>query len=94
MMQQSVPEMRMITPILMNSSKKSIGHDGELNGVDSDEPLRSGMEKFSWIRPPLDAILHRDDQQGDALLPDNLLDLGVVGIVGYPENSGELTSAW
>jgi hypothetical protein len=22
------------------------------------------------------------------------LELGVVGIVGYPENSGELTSAW
>jgi hypothetical protein len=46
------------------------------------------------MRLPLDVILHRDDQQGDALLPDNLLELGVVGIVGYPENSGKLTSAW
>jgi hypothetical protein len=46
------------------------------------------------MRLPLDAILHQDDQPGDALLLDNLLELGVVGIVGYPENSGELTSAW
>jgi hypothetical protein len=94
MMQQSVPEMRMITLILMNNSKKSIGYDAELNGADSGELLRSGTMKFSWMRPPLDAILHRDDQQGNALLPDNLLELGVVGIVGYPENSGELTLVW
>jgi hypothetical protein len=67
---------------------------GERIDMDSGELLRRGTVKFSWMRLPLDAILHRDDQQGDALLPDNLLELGVVGIVGYPENSSELTSAW
>jgi hypothetical protein len=67
---------------------------GERIDMDSDELLRRGMVKFPWMRLPRDAILHRDDLQGDALLPDNLLELGVVGIVGYPENSGELTLAW
>jgi hypothetical protein len=67
---------------------------GERIDMDSGELLRRGTMKFSWMRLPLDAILHRDDQQGDALLPDNLLELRVVGIVGYPENSSELTSAW
>jgi hypothetical protein len=84
----------MLTLRLMEDSMKSIIIEVESIAMNSGELLRRGTVKFSWMRLPLDAILHRDNQQSAALLPDNLLELRVVGIVGYPENSGELTSAW
>jgi hypothetical protein len=85
MMQQSVPEMRMITLIQMDSSKKLIGYGGEHNGTDFSELMRKGTVKFSRLRLPLDAPLYRDDVEDEAPLLDHFLKLGVVSTVGLPE---------
>jgi hypothetical protein len=67
-----------------------IGDGGEHNIADSDElPWRETV-KFSRLRLPLDAPLHRDDLGDEALLPDYFLLLGMVSIHGSVTNSGEL----
>jgi hypothetical protein len=71
-------------------SERWIGGSGEHYAVDSGELLWRGTVKFSWMRLPLDAILRQDDQPGDALLPDNLLELGVTSLDGLNMNSGEV----
>jgi hypothetical protein len=48
------------------------------------------MVKFSWLRLPLDALLHRDDPEAKALLPDYSLLHKMVSIHGSVTNSGEL----
>jgi hypothetical protein len=48
------------------------------------------MVKFSWLRLPLGAPLHRDDPEAEALLPDHSLLLRMVSIHGSVMNSGEL----
>jgi hypothetical protein len=74
----------------MGISERWIGGGGEHYAADSSELLRRGTVKLSWMRLPLDAILHRDDQPGDALLPDILLELGVTSLDGLDMNSGEV----
>jgi hypothetical protein len=50
----------------------------ERSFTDSGELLRRGTVKYSWLRPPLDAKLLPDDEEGEALLLDLLLGLEVV----------------
>jgi hypothetical protein len=69
-----------------------IGDDGEHNIADSGELLRRETVKFSWLRLPLDAPLHRDDPGDEVLPPDYLLLHGMVSIHGSMTNFGELHS--
>jgi hypothetical protein len=50
----------------------------ELGFADSGEPLREKSVKFSQLRPSLDAPLHREDPEDEALLLDTLVELMVV----------------
>jgi hypothetical protein len=85
--------MRVLTLITMRCPEWSGMVGVEYIGMNFGDDLHKGTTKFSQLGPPLDALILPDDQQSDALLPDKLLELGMVGIVGYPENSGEPTSA-
>jgi hypothetical protein len=81
--------MRMLTTVLLECSNMPIEAGGEHNDADSDELLRRGTVKFSWMRLPLDAILHQDDPGDKALLPDYSLELGVLAIDGGLQSSNE-----
>jgi hypothetical protein len=48
----------MLTTVLLECSNMPIEAGGEHNDADSDELLRRGTVKFSWMRLPLDAILY------------------------------------
>jgi hypothetical protein len=50
----------------------------ELGFVDSGEPLWEKSVKFSQLRPSLDAPLHREDPEDEALLLHSLVELMVV----------------
>jgi hypothetical protein len=50
----------------------------ELGFADSGEPLQEKLVKFSQLRPSLDAPLHREDPEDEALLLDTLVELMVV----------------
>jgi hypothetical protein len=50
----------------------------ELGFADSGEPLQEKSVKFSQLWPSLDAPLHREDPEDEALLLDTLVELMVV----------------
>jgi hypothetical protein len=50
----------------------------ELGFADSGEPLREKSVKFSQLQPSLDAPLHREDPEDEALRLDTLVELMVV----------------
>jgi hypothetical protein len=56
----------------------SIIDGNERSFVDSSELLWRGTVKYSRLRTPLDAKLLPDDEEGEAILPDLLLELVVV----------------
>jgi hypothetical protein len=59
----------------------------ELSFEKSGEHLRRGTMKYSRLRPPLDADLLPDDEEGEMILPVYLSKLGVVRIDDMPERA-------
>jgi hypothetical protein len=54
----------------------------------SGEVWRKGMARCAWLRAPLHDCLHEDDEGVQALLQEQMLELGVVPIDGekiWPE---------
>jgi hypothetical protein len=70
--------MRRLTLKMIGCSAVLIADGYERSFADSGELLRRGTVKYSRLRPPLDAKLLPDDEEGEALLPDLLLGLEVV----------------
>jgi hypothetical protein len=62
----------------------------ELGFADSGEPLQEKSVKSSQLRPSLDAPLHLEDPEDEALLLDTLVELMVVASRGHDMNSGEV----
>jgi hypothetical protein len=69
-----------------------LGRSGKVTGrctiKNSGDICTKGTVKFSWMRLPLDAILHRDDPGDKALFSDYSLELGVLTIDGGLQSSG------
>jgi hypothetical protein len=69
---------------------RSIAAREKHNFTDSGDLLWNKIVKLARCSPPLDALLLLDDQQSDALLLDNFLELGVTSLDGLDMNSGEV----
>jgi hypothetical protein len=72
----------MLTLQLKGCSETSIMTGHELGFADSGKLLRKKSVKFSQLRPSLDAPLHREDPEHEALLLDTFVELKVVTING------------
>jgi hypothetical protein len=77
----------MLTLRLMEDSMKPIIVEVEGIAMNSGELLKRGTVKYSRLRPPLDAKLLPNDEEGEAILPVCLSELGVVGIDDMPERA-------
>jgi hypothetical protein len=77
--------MRRLTVKLMRCLVVSVDDGGERTFVDSGELLQKKLVKFSLLRLSLDAPLHREDPEEEALLLDHLQKLRVVSTIGLTE---------